>query len=375
MATYTRLDLDRTAGGIEGDTVFEDFQRFIYMISPTITPAIVNFDVENAEDDITYWQINTLRASAGNAYVDGAASDSAREGGRAPFKLHSPCQIMREELRISRRARIVNGAGREDELGYQMALKGLALRLDMERQIVVGNSDAAAAGGATGTPAFPPTAAVYGTTSVAPLTPCLNTCLYSNTYRATGAGTTDGADGALNGGGGTFGTWTTAATDASPDNQEALAEETILSILESCYVAGGMPSMLMCGTTMKTRISNYMFTSSARIASQQQDHGATPNGGLTVAGAVDVFKTDFGTLQIVPNREQRNQDIFILDTSMWAVRYLDSFRREALGKDGDSYRELMTVDWALTARNEAASGGIFDINSATPMITDTTPVT
>lgn len=371
MATHTRISLDRTAGGIEGDTVFEDFQPFIYMISPSFTPTIVNIDVEDAEDDITYWQINTLRASAGNAYVDGAESDSSVENGRTPFRLHSPCQIMREELKISRRARIVNTAGREDELGYQMALKGLALRLDMERQIVIGNSDDAAAGG---NPAFPPTAAVYAGASTAPLTPCLNTCLYTNTYRATGAGTTDGADGALNGGSGTFGTWTTAATDASLDNQEPFSEESWLNIMESCYNEGGMVSMAMCGTTLKRVISNYMFTSNARIAAQQQDHGSSP-GGLTVAGAVDVFKTDFGTVSIVPNREMRNQDFYLLDTSMWAVRYLDSFRREELAKTGDSYREMMVVDWALTARNEAASGGIFDIDSTAAMVTDATPVT
>lgn len=371
MAVFTRVDLDNTAGGIDGDTVHEDFRDFIYMISPTITPAISNFGRGTAANDIVDWQTNTLRASAGNAYIDGAASDAAREGGRTPVKLHAVCQIQREELNISRRARIVNGAGRADELGYQMALKGYALRLDMERQIVIGNSDAAAGGG---NPAFPPTASVYGTAVTAGLTAPLNTWLMTNTYRATGAGTTDGADGVLNGGGGTFGTPTTAATDASTNNQEPLAEANIATILEGCYRAGGQPTMGMIGVTMKSRFSNYMFSSNARIAQQRQDQGASPNGGSTVIGAVDVFMSDFGTLQIVPNREQREQDFFILDPTLWEIAYLDAFRREPLAKTGDNYRELLTVDWALVARNEAGSGGIFDINSAVAMVTDATPV-
>ena len=373
MSVTSRHDLTRGTFGSnrQGDTVREDLSDIIENISPTERPFMTNAGSMTASDVFFEWQRDELAAAAPNSYRDGQDYDTADEQGDVPFKLGSVCQISRKHITITRRAELVNKAGRNSELAYQLSKLGPELARDRERICLIGNSAAAAAGG---NPAFPPTAAVFGNeASTAPLTPCVNTWLQSNVYRASGAGTTDGANGSLDGGSNTFGFPTTAATDASTNNQEPLAEDTIHSIVEQIYIGGGEANTMFVHPSTKSRISRYMFTSSARIATPFQDHGKNPSKGLTVSSAIDYFHTDFGLLTIIPDRFQRVQDIFIMDMDYVKIATFDGYRVTDISVVGDAERYMLSVDWGLAITEEAACGGIFDVSSAA-MVAAATPV-
>ena len=372
MSVTSRYDLHRgTFGQRDGDTVHEDLTDIIINISPTERPFMSNVGRGDAEDVIHEWQRDELEAATANAFRDGQDYDTATEQGSAPFKLQTSLQISRKHITVTRRAELVNKAGRASELSYQVGKRGKALARDLERICLIGGSTAAASGG---NPAFPPTAAEVGNeASTAPLTPCLNTWLQTNTYRATGAGTTDGANGTLNGGSNTFGLPTTAARDASTDNQEPLAEDNIHTQVANIFTQGSEPRMMLVGPQTKGRISRYMFGTSARIATPFQDHGKDPMKGLSVVGAVDYFVTDFGVLSIVPNLFMREQDVFILNPDYIDIVYLDGFRVSEISTIGDAERYMLTVDWGLAVREEASCAGIFDVSSAA-MVTAATPV-
>ena len=373
MSVTSRHDLTRGTYGTNrtGDTVHEDLRDVIENISPTERPFMSSVGRGTANDTIHEWFRDELADAAPNAFRDGQDYDTATEQGNPPFKIGTTLQISRKHITITRRAELVDTAGRASELSYQVAKKGKELARDMERICLIGGSNAAASGG---NPASPPTAAVLGdegTTS--PLTPCLNTWLQSNTYRATGTGTTDGANGALSGGSNTFGLPTTAATDASVNNQEALAEDNIHAMVESAYIEGSNPELGLVHPSVKGRISRYLFSSSARIATPYQDHGADTKKGLTVASAVDYFVTDFGVLVLTPDRFQREQDFFIINPDYAEIVYLDGYRVQEISKIGDAERFMLSVDWGLAITEEAAHAGIFDISTA-PMVSAATPV-
>lgn len=352
--TLDRFDL--------GTNVREDLSDVIYNISPTEVPAQSNFGRGTAEQTFKEWQIDELRAAANNAAIDGDefAGDPLNDADRIGNYL----QISREDIVVSRRANIVNKAGRKSEVAYQIAKAGKALRRDVEFAIcarkiaVAGNSTTASE--SAGIPAWIRTNLVRPTGGTAP----------------TLSGTTEGFPNGI-------------GTDPGDTNKDrALDESEILQVIRECYDEGGNPNVIMLNTRSKQGLSNFLFSStSTRIATQYQDQGANPRSGISVVGAVDVYVTDFGVLDIVPNRFMPQYSVtapgtdagqgdgvdigaecFILDTEYWEVAYLDGYKVETIAKIGDHERRMLLVDWTLCSLNQAASGLVADFNDATDVI-------
>jgi len=65
---------------------------------------------------------------------------------------------------------------------------------------------------------------------------------------------------------------------------------------------------------------------------------------------------------VVANRFQRARDVLVLEIDKWAVAYLNGRNMISipLAKTGDSDRSQILAEYSLVARNEKASGGIFD---------------
>ena len=332
-------NFDRFNLADSGDNVREQLTDVIYNISPTEVPLQANIGRGSSDNTLKEWQIDELAAvDTSNAAIDGAdfGSDSSDEAQR----IGAYHQISIKYLSVSRRANIVNKAGRKSELAYQIAKKGKELRRDVEAIACLGQ------------------ATLAGSAATASLAPGLGAWIKTNTDRGT-----SGTDPALSST--TYGQPTTAPGDGTV---RALDESLLLALMKDCYVEGGNPNMIMLGPTVKQLFSNYMFSSAARIATQYQDQGAANRGGVSVVGAVDVYVSDFTVIDIVPNRFQRERDAWVLDTEFWEISYLDGYKTETIAKVGDAERRHILVDWTLQSNNEAASGVFADINSATAMI-------
>ena len=209
--------------------------------------------------DLKEWLIDELAdASTSNAHIDGDDfSGDAITGGERLGNYH---QISKKQIVVTRRANTLRKAGRKSELAYQLAKAGKELKRDCEAILTGANQVAAA-----------------GNSSTAPTTADLTSWLKTNTDRGA-----TGADPALSNS--TYGIPDTAATDGT---LRALSEATLLSTISSIYVEGGDPGVIMVHPTIKQRISSYLFSTSARIATPYQDHGANKKSGVTAIGAVD----------------------------------------------------------------------------------------
>jgi hypothetical protein len=82
-----------------------------------------------------------------------------------------------------------------------------------------------------------------------------------------------------------------------------------------------------------------------------------------IVASVDAYESDFGTVKVVANRFQRSRDVLVLEMDKWAVAYLPGRKMVSipLAITGDSRRRQILSEYTLEARNEKASGGVFDL--------------
>lgn len=316
--TYTRFD----AKGVR-----EDLSNVIYQISPEETPFMSNVGRENVKNTYFEWQTDALAAAVTtNAQIEGdditsfsAATPTVRVGNYT--------QISRKDVIISGTLESVDKAGRRSELSYQMAKKSAELKRDMETTMLANQAAAA------------------GSTSSARKTGALLAFITSNTSIGSGGGDPS---------------YTTvpdaARTDATTTNLRSFSETLLKDVIQQVWTEGGTPSMVMAGPVNKQNLSKM-----AGIAAQRFNAaGAKPS---TIIGAADIYVSDFGNVTIVPNRLQRERDVFVLDPQYAAVAYLRPFQTVELAKTGDAEKRMLLVEWGLKINNEKAQGLVADLNS------------
>jgi hypothetical protein len=320
MAIVTNTFTRYSAVGIR-----EDLSNVIYNISPEETPFISNISRENVKNTYFEWQTDALAAaSASNAALEGddissfqAVTPTARVGNYT--------QISTKNVIISGTLEAVDKAGRRSELTYQLAKMGSELKRDMESALLANQ------------------AAVAGNTTTARRTAGLPAWLTSNTNFGTG-----GADPTVGS------TPTAARTDGT---QRAFTEALLKDVIAEVWTSGGTPKMLMVGAFNKQAASAF-----SGIATKFRD---VPAGQQAqIIGAADVYVSDFGTVNIVPNRFQRARDAFVVDPEYASLAILRPIQQTELAKTGDAEKRLMLVEYGLKVSNQAAHGIAADLTTA-----------
>jgi hypothetical protein len=136
--------------------------------------------------------------------------------------------------------------------------------------------------------------------------------------------------------------------------------------VELAYNDGGNPTVMLALPALIRKFSEYLFTSSARIAALYSETGQASEA-VTAKGSVNVFVTDFGTLELVPERIMLQQaatrtNVAILDPEYLEISYLHGYRVEPLAKTGLADKRQMAVDYMLKVRSLDAHATICDIN-------------
>ena len=210
----------------------------------------------------------------------------------------------------------VEKAGRASEMDYQIAKMGEELKRDIESAALSNNAEAT--GDST-------TAREPGTIGA-----------WIDTNTSNGASGSDGSVG------------NTARTDGT---QRAFTEALLQGVLQDVWTSGGDPDCIMVGAFNKRQLSTFTGNATRYV---EAEHAA-------LHSAIDVYISDWGELQVVPNRFSRARDCLILQKDMWAIAYLRPFSIKDLSKTGDSERKQLLAEWTLESRNEAASGSVWDL--------------
>ena len=317
MATNTRVSYDHPS-------TREDLQDIIYNIDPTETPFLSMASRMSASNVLHEWQTENLSAvDEDNAAIEG--DDATISAPVNAVRIGNYTQISTKAVSVSGTDKATTQAGIKNAMAHQTALKGKELKRDMEAILL--KNQARSAGSAVaarrlgGVPAF----------------------LDTNTSFGAGAGADPTGTGANLG--------TTARTDGT---QRVLQEDFLLTEMRSAWTNGGNPNRVLMGPFNKDKASG--FTGVATKFKDVEDK-------RTIA-AVDVYVSNFGEVMFVPNRFQRERDVFGLQSDMWGVAYLRPFFREKLAKTGDRDSEQLIVEYTMVAKNEASSFMIADLTTS-----------
>ena len=296
----------------------EDLSDVIYNISPTDTPFLSSAAKVKATAVLHEWQTDSLAsASTSNAVIEG--DEATLDAVTATTRLSNSCQIMDKTVVITGTQEAVDKAGRASELAYQIAKKAKELKRDMEAQITTNNAE------------------VTGSATAAREMGSLGAWVATNDVMGT-----SGTSGSVG---------NTARTDGT---QRAFTEDLLKSVIKSVWNEGGDPTMVMVGPFNKQKLSGFTGNST------RFDAGAD----ATLYTSVDVYASDFGQLQVVPNRFSRDRDCYVLDMNYWGVAFLRDFSMHELSKTGDSEKRQLLVEATLESRNEAASGLVADLTTS-----------
>lgn len=298
----------------------EDLQDVIFNIAPTETPFMSGIEKSGASQVLHEWQTDDLSAAATNTAVEG--DDPTALALSPTVRVGNYCQISQKTVIVSGTSSASDQAGRSDELSYQVSKRGRELKRDMEFALVQNQASTGASAGSARTSAG------------------AESWLETNTsFGGTGAN------------GGFSGGTVSAPTDGT---QRALTKALLDGVIQSCWTQGGDPTVIMVGPHNRTVVSGFSGISSLETP-------ANANSDVTLIGAVDFYKSNFGTLKVVPNRFMRDRTALVLDMEMWSVAFLRSLQMNSLAKTGDNEKRQMLAEYTLCCKNEKASGKVADL--------------
>jgi len=303
----------------------EDLSDVIYDISPDDTPLFSKAGRGKATNTLHEWLNDELATGVStNAHLDG--DDSETEASTQPTRTGNYTQISKKVAQVSGTSEALRKAGRKGELSRIMTRKMKELKLDMETSM------------------FANLGANAGAAATARVSAGLGAIVKTNVDLA-GDGTNPVYVGNL-------------PTDPRNDGTQRAFTATILQNVQTlAWGNGGSPKVLYVGAFNKAAVSAFAGIATKTIEQSK----ASP---AVIVGSADVYVGEFGNITVMPSRNSRTRDAWLIDHDYIAVDYLRPFHEEKLAKTGDSNKRHIVVEWTLKVSNEQAHGLAADLTTA-----------
>jgi len=233
--------------------------------------------------------------------------------------VHQVCQLLGKVTKVSDTGDAVTTAGRAKESAYQVLLKGLEVRRDLEATLFLNRIKS------TTDPrefAGLPTWIVNIDGGTAP--------------------TGDGSDLAV------------------PKTSAPLTLNQIDTVMQACYEAGGSPHNMYLSPKVKRDFSALSGIAENRV--NQTTPGA-PQDAVTI-GSVSVYLSDFGKLETVIDRFMPVDEMYLIDQDYIEMGNLPgrAWKQTPLAKIGSSERAMIEFEGAPKVLANAAHGMILGIS-------------
>ena len=290
-------------------------------ITPTDTPYISLIEETTVDSTLVEWQTQVLAAAAANAQIQG---DEYTFGSMTPtVRVSNRTQISRKTVIVSGTQNVVNKAGREREIIYQMSLQRDELKRDKE--FVLCSNQPPVTGNSTTASQLRPLCGWYAT----------------NVSRGVG---------------GVSGTASAAAVDGT---QRALTEALMTPMFSAAWTSGGTPNLMLTGPKQRGVISSFAGGATKFYAVEDKKLSAT----------IKVYEGDFGVYKALASRFVRgaatmaDREVHIIDPKLFALGHLTGrkFLTEDVAKTGDSEKGVILSEYTLLSYNEAGSSIVADL--------------
>lgn len=311
-----------TAGDVIGAR--EDLSDIIYNITPKDTPFMSNAGRGSADAVLFEWQTDVLQAGAANRQVEGR--DFVFSAVNQPSRIANIQQISDKSVIVSETSEAINKAGRSSDLSYHTSKRAVEIKRDIEVM------------------AFTNTAADLATSSTARASGSLLAFIRTNVSKA-GDGSNPDAPNPV------------VSDNRVDGTQRAFTEQQVKDVVALGW-ASGMNienSSMLCGAALKAKFSTF-----EGIATNFKD---IKGGQATIVGAADVYVSDFSQFTVVPNRYMRTREVIFVDWAFVEIAYLRPFKRTQSATTGDNKNKVLICEYGYKVKNEAALGGIFDLDA------------
>ena len=313
--TFTRFD----AIGVR-----EQLSNVISNISPTETPYLSNAKMGKAKNTLFEWQTDALATAVStNQQLEG--DEVTTFTAVVPtVRLGNYCNISRKTGAVSGTVQSVDSAGGANDKGYVLAKIGKELKRDMETGLLAN------------------VAASAGNTSAARVSAGLKCFIKTNYDKDAG---------------GAIPTYSSIPTDTWDDGtQRAFTETIVKNVLQQCFISGADTSTIMVGAFNKQ-----VFSSFSGVVELMNDTGKKQ---ATIIGAADTYVSDFGRLNVIPNRFMPARDALFIDWNMVQVNYLRPYTKIDLAKNGDRDSFMIVAEYGNQVMNEKGLGLATDLTTS-----------
>jgi hypothetical protein len=304
--------------------VKEDLADVIYRIDPDETPLVSAISNEPAQQVLTEWIVQELGVAADNAQPEGFTASA--QAITKPVRLNNICQIMARTVGVSNTTRAADFVGGQDEYNRQIVLKGMEVKRDLELAIT-----------------SPLVRTITDPRHMSGLP-----CYCSLGSRGAGAGVMPVGDGSNAGTAGTLRDLTLAMVN---------------SAVQQSWNAGGKPTLGIMSGNIKDYFATLTTAVGAPIAIENI-YNASPRGEITMVGAVDVYRTNFGTIQLAPDRFCPAHQILLVTPEFVELAPLSGrdMIQEDYARTGDNQQGGVVFEGTLRPTAPKANAWIADLN-------------
>jgi hypothetical protein len=301
--------------------VREDLSEKIGQLFPDEAPFINGIGRTKATNTYHEWQSDVLAApNPANASIQG--DDLANLNRANTTRLGNYTQIFTKVIGSSTTVEWTKKAGRKSELARELMKAGRELQTDIESR-------------ATGNyPSVAPTASVAGLFGGA------LAFLVTNTNRGA-----TGANGGFSAG------IVSAATNGT---QRSYVESYLKSVLQSIWLKGGNPKFVITNGIQKQNEATFAGLADQRV-------NVKDTGQIKIIAGADMYQSDFGLIQFVPDRFASTRDALVVDPEYWNLSIGEATTPFDLATTGLATRKALRTELTLECMNEAASGCIADL--------------
>lgn len=312
-----------TQPGASG-TVREDLANIIWRIDPDETPFVSSLQRVGAKQILTEWLLQTLNTAQDVPQPEGFTA--VISPAVKPARLSNVCQIFARTVAVSGTLRQVDIPGGEDEYNRQLVLRGLELKRDLEL-VATGNVIKAAT----------------DPRHMAGMVTWCNNCGI-------------GAGGTVPVGDGT--------SAAVPGTSYDLTLAAVNTVVQQIWQAGGKPTVAIMSGNVKNYFATLAQGGTSNPIVAQNIAQVSPEGEITIQGAVDVYRTNFGTLQLAPDRFCPAHQILVITPDYVELAPLPNrdMIQTQLAQTGDNTQGMVVFEGTLRVMAPLAHGAIVGLN-------------
>jgi len=300
----------------------EDLADAIFNIDPVDTVFISMSQTRSLKNVMFDWQTEKLPAvNQNNADVEGF--QLTRAASQPTVRIHNIAQISHRDATVSGTQDNVDAAGKSGEMSHQIALKGKALKRDMEAVLLSGQAynagvDDTVARTTRGMEHWITTNAFYGATGANPVS---------------------------------------ETAPITPGTPRQFSEMMLADAIQQTYDGGGEPDILLMGSYNKRVFSTFIGRRNSRVAIDQGD----------IDAAADFYLSDFGEIKALPSRYISKPTVIGWDKEYTKVAYLRKMEKIDIGTIGDATTKMILSEYGLEMSNEAAHFKIADLTYSGPI--------